>query len=241
MPGRQVSSATVTNPVAFGALEITLPEVKELTSFLDGSIMVPEVRHHLWRSWGFCQRHTWLYATTEIETRGGRPFGTSILYADLVGRAAATLEQGSHPLPWPVVRWRLTTHDTCFTCDYVAGVRGQGDPACRPAQDRINRRDRTVKLIAESADLWCRLACPECLGGEGMTCRPHLLAAQDEPADRAGLARALRNLEQRLARFEKSMTWRGPAVRPAERTSWIEALGWFAGWSYTAAVSGRGI
>lgn len=53
----------------FGDLDLSAAEVFQLYSFLDGSIMVPEVRHHLRAGWGFCPRHTWAHALVEIELK----------------------------------------------------------------------------------------------------------------------------------------------------------------------------
>jgi hypothetical protein len=212
-------------------LDATIPEVKELVSFLDGSIQVPEVRHHLWRSWGFCERHTWVQAVVEVELRGGRPFGTAILYEDLVRRAHHALDCSLVP-PSVRVRW-LRPRALCFTCDYLAIVKG-ADPGYRERTNRVNRRERTASMLEATRDEWERRSCPACLDGQGPVCRPHLLAG--EPADLGEVAGLLDELSGRLEVFHRSMTWHGPTADPAQRASWVEALGWFAGWRYPAAV-----
>lgn len=212
-------------------LDATVPEVKELVSFLDGSIQVPDIRHHLWRSWGFCERHAWIQAVVEIELRGGRPFGTAILYEDLVGRACAALCHGLVPASVRVRQLRARAF--CFTCDYVAIAQGV-EAAFAARTVRVNRRKRTAAILQETRTHWERRSCPSCLGGEGPTCRPHLLAGQ--AADLDAVAETLSDLAERLEVFHKSMTWRGPTADPSQRASWVEALGWFAGWSYPAAV-----
>jgi hypothetical protein len=218
-----------------GSLDFTPAEVKQLWWFNDGSIMEPETRHHLWRSWGLCPRHAWGYAVVENEVRRGRPFSTAILYADLSERAARLA--GRRLASWRRTASQLAPHDYCFTCDYL-GVLSNGELTVDREQwvamtPLVNRRKRTGELIAAAAELWETLACPSCLGGTGLVCRPHLIAGA-EP-DR-GLAGALRHLSRRLERFVDSMTALKTAVTPRERASWIEALGWFTGWDYPAKL-----
>jgi hypothetical protein len=70
-------------------LDLTPAEVKQLRLFVRGAMMDLGVREHLWRSWGFCPRHTWAHAIVEVELVGGLPFGTAILYEDLAGELRA--------------------------------------------------------------------------------------------------------------------------------------------------------
>jgi hypothetical protein len=213
-------------------------EVKQLWSFLDGAIMDVHVRHQLWRSWGLCPRHAWGYAIAEVEARGGRPFSTSILYEDLVGRAARLV--GNPILPWPLVLTRLRPRGVCFTCDYVALARSGAEAGLGEVQARMNGRRRVAALLAASRSEWRPRACPECLGGEGPICRPHLLAGARPSRGRRGLAESLSDLRRRLHLLVRSMTWRGPVVGPAEEASWIEALAWFGGWPEAIEAAGGG-
>lgn len=208
------------------ALDAGHQEIKELLSFLGGSIQVPEVRHHLWRGWGFCPRHAWISAVVECELRA-RPFGTTILYADLVARAACLL--GAAYLPRAVRVRRLRARADCFTCQYLR-IAPVPDPRSRDRTSRVNRREAVRRLLRDSRSEWEPRSCPECLGGDGPTCRLHLLGGT--AASLPGVAAALDELAGRLQVLTGSMTWKGPIAPPADRASWIEALGWFAGWSY---------
>ncbi|MCA1842923.1 MAG: hypothetical protein LC792_06965 [Actinobacteria bacterium] len=107
-------------PPPLGELDWSLAEIRQMNSFLDGSIMSPFVRHHLWRSWGLCARHTWAFGSCDIEIRSTRPFSVGVLYEDLVGRAARLLATW-RPRPW-LLR-QLRSQDTCLTCDYLANAR----------------------------------------------------------------------------------------------------------------------
>lgn len=263
-------------------IDATDAEVKQLAAFVDGSIMVPEIRHHLWRSWGFCSRHTWLHAVVECELRA-RPFGTAILYHDLTWRAARTIAGRARPRSWRIRR--LASKDTCFTCDYLelsrvgAGSTGQpGDggagqaaypaypsggegqtaypgsgegqtahpggltPATgappnpvRTPTERVNARLRTTSFLAATRSEWEMRTCPKCLGGSGPMCRPHILAGEEAPLDQTALT--LAELANRLGTYYRSCTWHGPTATPRDSASWVEALGWFAGWAYPAALA----
>lgn len=217
--------------IPVGDLDFTLAEVKQLFSFLDGSIMSVFVRHRLWDSWGFCPRHTWAYVTAECELRGGKPFGVSILYEDLTARAARAARASL--LGDRTVLRRLRGNGECFTCDYASFARG--DPAYAGRQARVNRRARTTALLLASRERWEPRSCPVCLGGDGPVCRPHLLsgAATVDPA----LPEVLCDLATRLYSFGRSFTWRAPPATADEEASWVEALGWFAGWDYPARVT----
>jgi len=215
-------------PPPLGDLDWSLPEIRQIHSFLDGSIMSSFVRHHLWRSWGLCPRHTWAFGQCDIEIRSTQPFSVGILYEDLTDRAARLL--GSRrPAGW-LLR-QLQSHDACFTCDYlkIAGS-VSFEPYVIALHARANRRERTLRQLAESRPVWEERTCPVCFGGAGPPCRPHLLAGVAQP-DRA-VAVYLVNLTRRLEAMTKSFTWRGPTATAEERAAWVEALGWFGGWDY---------
>jgi hypothetical protein len=210
-----------------------MPEVKQLYEFLDGAIMVPDIRHHLWRSWGFCPRHTWAHATVELELGFGDPFSVGILYEDLAERAARLLQ--SHRRPSSILR-HLRTRDACFTCRYLA-ISTRDDPRYLRHHRRANRRERTRRLISGSRTIWEQRSCPQCRDGHGPTCRLHLL----EGAPQAGrdLGHDLAELAGRLQRLYRSFTWQGPTASPEDHASWIEALGWFAGWDFPDRLMGE--
>jgi hypothetical protein len=218
--------STIEPAVDVGSLELDLAEVKQLWWFLDGAIMAPDVRDHVRRSWGFCPRHAWGFAVAEIELRGGRPFATAILYEDLTRRAAKAV--GSGKRPGARTLHRLEPQEPCFTCEYL-GLGGEPEVSFRELAERTNRRERTRRLLEAGRAEWERRACPSCLGGGGLVCRSHLLAGGEASAD---LGAELEGLADRVAAFVGSQTMRGTPAGPLEQASWIEALGWFAGWDY---------
>jgi hypothetical protein len=215
-------------PPPLGDLDWSLTEIRQMHSFLDGSIMNPLVRHHLWRSWGFCPRHTWAFGSCDIEIRSTKPFSVGILYEDITGRAAQMLAS-RRPTGW-LLR-QLRSQDTCFSCDYLEIARGTSfESYVVSLHNRANRRERTLRQLAESRPVWETRTCPVCFGGDGPPCRPHLLAGAAHP-DRA-VADYLRDLTRRVETMTKSFTWRGPVATPEEQASWVEALAWFGGWEY---------
>jgi hypothetical protein len=226
-PGRAMSGEWSAQPVE---LDLTLPEVKELWSFLDGLIMSADARHQLWRSWGPCSRHTWASAVAECVYRVSL-HSTAILYEDLMGRAVAVLRRPA--LSDHARLRRLEARGPCITCDYLEIAR-DGDPSFRDRQERVNRRELFTRLLGDARPVWESRTCPLCLGGDGVVCRPHLLAGAAEITPE--LSSRLDELHGRLTVFAKSMRWQGPTSTPDERASWVEALGWFAGWQYPAAA-----
>lgn len=208
-------------------LDLSTAEVKYFWSFHDGSIMCIDVRHHLWRSWGFCPRHTWALAVTEPEYRLTL-HGTSILYEDLIGRAARVLRRRS--LASSAVAKRLAPHDSCFCCDFVAiGDRFAPDAKLRALATRVNERKRFTALLAGAERAWRPRTCPCCAGGDGPVCRQHILSGADVPGDSSD---RLEDIRRRLSALEASMRWQGPPADEQANASWVEALGWFAGWGY---------
>lgn len=221
-------------PAARSELDLTCSEVKQIWWFLDGSINAVDVRHHLWRSWGFCPRHTWTFMIAAIELRAGIPFQPSILYEDLTRRAATACSGGRHP---QAVMRALSARASCLTCDFV-GPAAVDDPGFALEARRVNARTRTARLLRQSQPIWEARSCPSCLGGRGIPCRPHLLAGKEPvPAD---LGPHLQDLTDRLHVFMRSMTWHGPSATEEEAASWVEAAGFFGGWSAAQLILARG-
>jgi hypothetical protein len=227
---------TPNRPTTSGADVPTLAEVRQLWDFLDGAIMDPSSRARLRRGWGFCGRHAWAYAMTEIELRGGVPFSTSILYQDLTHRAAQAVGR-SGLLPWGMALGRLRSRQVCPTCDYLSTAQAREDPATEERWRRVGGLRRTRPLIRRSRGIWLASACPRCADGGGLPCRPHLLQGVSPPEPRARLAAYLWDLSRRLRAYVRSSGAGGAAPAPDEESAWVEALGWFAGWEPAEALA----
>ncbi len=211
-------------------LDLTLAETKQLWSFFaHGSVQSVETRRHLHRSWGLCSRHAWSCVMAEYAVRL-RPLSTAVLYEDLVGRAAAALARPATP---GVSRARrLRPRASCLTCDYVSESRHDGSYEQR--RERINGRSLFRAALEDTSEVWAERACPACVGGGGVPCRPHLIEGVLEPEP--DLPEHLEDLQRRLQGFIRSLTWHGPTASPDERVSWVEAIGWFAGWQVPRAA-----
>jgi hypothetical protein len=213
----------VFEPHDVSELDLSLIEVKQLWLDMAGSsIMDAGARRRTVRSWGPCPRHVWLQAIVEIELRGGVPFTVTILYADLAERAAHAVMTGRADALQPA--------DGCMTCQYCGYAKP--DTMFSERTHRANRQARTRALLGELRPQWAHRACPDCVADRsGFPCRPHLTRAT-RPAgeDFARLSTYLHDLAARLYVYQKSLTLNGPPAGPTHQASWIEALGFFAGW-----------
>lgn len=201
-------------------------EVKQLWWFRDGSIMSVAIRDRLWEARGLCYRHAWGYAILEIEMMAGRAFSTAILYADFTDRAAKMLAGGKRGFGR---RPKLDASGPCMTCDHLKVT---ADKSLTGAEwprgaEIVNRGESTRLLVGWCESTWRAASCPQCMGGNGPTCRPHLIAGA--PAS-PGMADTLAGMASRLEPLVRSMTVDRTDIGDSERSSWIEAIGWFTGW-----------
>jgi len=96
----------------------------------------------------------------------------------------------------------------------------------------------TTTWCLETVGLWRDRVCPECdpAGSEGtgdpvLLCRFHLARRRPLPEPlRNAVASRLQEVRGWMRHLTASMTDFGGAARAAENTSWIEAVGFFAGW-----------
>jgi hypothetical protein len=196
-------------------------EVKQLWWLLDGGIMDPEFRDRLRRSWGMCPRHLWGFAVVEIELRGGVPHAASILAEDLL------ITGGEHRV-LGFGRRSLAADAPCPTCEYLAGADPDVEESWRDAAARAARAERTRRLLADAGAALVEHSCPDCLGGDGLVCRPHLVAKGAEGQYLEAQLNALAH-EVRAGRRAHEPGAHAPTDDRAE-AAWIEALGWLAGW-----------
>jgi hypothetical protein len=200
-------------------------EIKQLWWFRDGSIMSVEIRERLWQGRGLCYRHAWGYALLEIEMMSARAFSTAILYADFTDRAAKLLAAkrsfGRRP--------KLRASGPCLTCDHLQATAHQSLTGAEwpRGSEVVNRGQNTRLLVGWCEPTWRAASCPDCLGGSGPTCRPHLIAGATPSA---GISESLAAMAGRLEPLVRSMTVDRTDIGDSERSSWIEAIGWFTGW-----------
>jgi hypothetical protein len=237
--------------VPVGPLELSVEEVRQLWSFIHGDIMDGSTRRLLRASLGLCPRHTWAYAAVEIElwqagagVRGGhQPFDVTVLYEDLLEYVADGLDQKSsllHRHPDEV----LLPAGPCRICEDMAspdvpGLRmGYANSNTEALTVEANGLAHTTAWCRETLPLWRDRVCPGCdpytpegPGHPGLLCRFHLAARRPLSEQlRYAVASRLREVRSRMRRLTESMTDCGAPVGAEENTSWIEAIGFFAGW-----------
>jgi hypothetical protein len=256
MPDTHAPAAQENAPDPAAALPPRAPlaldeeEVRQLWSFVHGDIMEPALRAILHDSLGLCPRHTWGYAVVEIElwqsgggARGGhQPFDVGVLYEDLLGLVAEGLDRPAtllHRHPERV----LAPKRRCRICTEMAGPEYTGHRLGYAGSDtaaltrKANLLEHTRSWCRETAPIWRGRVCPACDPDRpahpdaAHLCRVHLIAQGPLEEDaRHQAAEGLREVRTRLLRLTASMTVNGAPAGPAEDASWIEALGFFAGW-----------
>jgi len=244
-----------------GPLELSAEEVRQLWSFIHGDIMDGSMRRLLRASLGLCPRHTWAYAVVEIElwqagagARGGhQPFDVTVLYEDLLAHVAEGLDRkGSllHRHPDDV----LLPVGPCRICEDMAspsltGLRmGYANSNTEALTVEANGLAHTTAWCRETFQLWRGAVCPDCdpdtptgAGDPTLLCRFHLASRRPLPEPlRHAVASRLREIRGRMRHLTESMTDYGAPVGDEENASWIEAVGFFAGWGlplYLAAAA----
>ncbi|MDQ4503485.1 hypothetical protein [Sinomonas sp. ASV322] len=239
-------------------LLLTTEEVRLLWAFVHGDIMNAAMRAWLRASLGFCPRHTWAYAVVEIELweagvggRGGhQPFDVSVLYEylarDFARRLALPHGWGRRPetVLVPSRRCYLCTQLEVPLKDGFALGYANSDSASLAAE--ANLLLHTRRWCEATADEWSDRACPACLGvpGEALLCRAHLAervrSGEADDGDLTASSRLLTSLADRLAILSTSMTASGQPADTETEASWIETLGFFAGWRFPAFLAGLG-
>lgn len=236
-------------PVA--PLELGAEEVRQLWSFVHGDIMDGSMRRVLRASLGLCPRHTWAYAVVEIELwqagagarAGHQPFDVTVLYEDLLEHVADGLDRkGSllHRHPDDV----LVPVGPCRICEDMAspsltGLRmGYANSNTEALTVEANGLAHTTAWCRETFPLWRDRTCPACdpdmqkgAGDPALLCRFHLAARLPLPEPlRHAVASRLREVRGRMRKLTESMTDYGAQAGGKENASWIEAVGFFAGW-----------
>lgn len=213
-------------------------------------------------TWGYAVVEIELWLIGAGRRGGHQPFDVCVLYEDLLGEAIARLT-GRH-LPWRTTVDRfLVSRAPCWVCDLLqpaapgapSGASGYAGSDTASLTAEANRMVFTTRWCRETQPVWRGLVCSACqeehLGAEGaenqpvsrqpavsQPCRQHLLQAGDVgPAAAAATAERLRDIRRRILALLESMTAGGTAATQEDDSSWVEALGWFAGWRLPLALT----
>lgn len=252
------SAALATHP-------LTPSEVGELWEFVHGDIMVGGIRELLRASLGLCPRHTWGYGVVEVELwiygtgpRGGhQPFDVCVLYTNLLVHVVDLLRRRRSDRV-PLTR-TLRRRGTCWICDQVGAV-AEGRPVRRSfaGADATSLAIEASELVftkewlQETREVWLPRSCPDCRAAtldagdrenlpaeSGIRCLTHLtqFAADAQPVTR--LTDYLDDLSRRLHVLGESMRQGAEPPTVEQDASWIETLGWFAGWDLPLQLLGQ--
>jgi hypothetical protein len=211
-------------------------EVDFLWWFIQGSIMDPDVRERLDAHWGLCARHNLAFFVVEAAFRPHLIHGCSILYGELMQRAANVLDdRGVHGLmPINVSRYLLRATGPCHMCDLRYDERSAA--SAPPERFALGRDMSNARRFAdENRRGWLPLVCGRCAGSDGpVLCRPHLIEGLGQM--RSGAVRSqyayVEAIRAHLAKFENAFRWDHRETDTDEdRGALIAAIGWCGGWN----------
>jgi hypothetical protein len=220
------------------AATLSRGEVSHLWSFAQASIMLPEVRTSLRRSWGLCARHAAGWLIVEAAFRRDYLHGPAVLYDDLMEIAVALFDVHG-PLARERAARRLRAHGPCLLCEM--GVTPQSTGFITEERWRCGR-DATAwrASMARTRDLWRALVCGVCDGsGAPVRCRTHLcddiaVGCVDSLAPHAAL---VRDIARHVRQYDRSFRWEcHGSDTPHDHAALIGAIGWCSGWQVLLAL-----
>jgi hypothetical protein len=207
-------------------------EIHYLYWFIQGSIMVPDIRWRLRYAWGMCERHAWEALAVETAFRPTFLHGPAVLYQDLMERAQAAFKLVG---PRKVLRLARALRPTgpCMMCEMGYGP-GQLASASRDLIEEGRSLDHLRAISARTEAHWRRDVCGHCLrDGSTPRCRPHLRQEARHGAllDVARQRALVDDILKRLAIYSRSFVWGFHHTQTDDgRASLISAVGWCSGW-----------
>ena len=217
------------------ALPLSDGEVDFLWWFIQGSLMDADVRARLYLHWGLCARHSLAFFVVESSFRPHLIHGCTILYSELMRRAARHLsDDGIHSLiPERLALHFLRTSGPCHMCALGYGPHSPGNaPPERLAQGRD--MSSAIRFASENSSGWQPYVCGACSGnGSGPLCRSHLVATVEGERGKSAAAQRgmVKNIAAHMDRFDNSFRWEQRGTDSVEdRGALIAAIGWCSGW-----------
>ena len=219
--------------------ELSSGEVSFLHSFMQGSIMVVEVRWALRKAWGFCPRHTAAWLRVEAAFRHRYLHGPAVLYDDLMERACAAFHMIGPGAAWRLSH-RLRATSPCYMCALEINPSSQG--FIREAPLAVGRDPASwLSFADETWEFWGPEVCGMCAGtSSAKRCRMHL--CDDLGAARVHDIEPYRQDVQRIARhlsvYHDSFSYDRQGTDTVEdRAALISAAGWCGGWGGLLALA----
>jgi len=215
-----------------GQLKLSGGEIHYLYWYIQGSIMVPEVRQSLRKAWGFCERHAWGAILVEAAFRGRFMHGPAILYEDILGSAIPALDLHG-PVKNLRLRRNLRERGPCIMCEMGFGPETKG----MASPDVIERGGDSseLRVFAEKTKkYWKRAVCGLCFGHESFyRCRRHLIEDTSNGAieDISSHRDVIEYIFEHLVIYARSFRWECKGTDTEEdRAALISAIGWCSGW-----------
>jgi hypothetical protein len=212
---------------------LSTAEVYFLWYFMQGSIMYPETRHQLVKSWGFCQRHMLGWLLIESAFYHHYFHGPSILLADLIERANDCFQFYGIP---SLLALRLRSRGNCMMCSLGYNLNTEGYIT---ADVLTKSKDISylLEFARETEAYWSKSVCHKCTGGkegEGILCRHHmmeeLMHGQHSTLDRQALF--IKYLNEQISFFAGTFQWENRGTETVEcKAALISAAGWLKGWT----------
>jgi hypothetical protein len=216
-----------------GQFKLSEGEIHYLYWYIQGSIMVPDIRKRLRRAWGFCERHAWAALLVEAGFRSSFMHGPAILYEDILGSAISALDVHG-PFKNLHLRRNLRERGPCMMCEMGFGPETKG----KASPDVIERGgdSSNLRVFAEKTKkYWKRAVCGRCFGQESFyRCRKHLIedASNGSLGDIPSHRDVIDYIFEHLVIYARSFRWECKGTDTEEdRAALISAVGWCSGWS----------
>ena len=207
-------------------------EIHYLYWHIQGSIMVPEIRHALRRAWGFCERHAWASILVETGFRHDFMFGPAILYEDILSLAISAFNFHG-PLKNLRLRRNLREKGACIMCEGDYGPETEG----MASEDIIEKGGNPSHLRSfalRTRKYWEKTVCGRCLGNESLLrCRCHLVQDSSKGliAEISLHRNMIEHIFEHIGHYHRSFLWdfRGTGTEE-DQAALISAVGWCSGW-----------
>jgi len=222
-------------------IQLSDGEIHYLYWFIQGSIMVPNIRQRLRRAWGFCERHAWGYILVEAAFYRGFMHGASILYEDLLFLALSAFDVKGPLKNWRVMK-NLISRGPCPMCEMGFGPDSKG--IVRPGLIERGRDMTELRALAQRTETyWKKTICGRCIGNQSdHRCRPHLIEDISN-----GLIGQLSNHKAlidyiycHISLYHRSFRLEFQGSQTEEdMAALISAVGWCSGWKTFLLIYGK--
>jgi hypothetical protein len=222
-------------------LRLSDGEIHYLWWFIQGSIMIPEIRCSLRRAWGFCERHAWGELLIEAAFYCGYMHGPALLYEDVLRPALPAFRLRGPLKDWRLAR-NLSNKGLCPICEMGYGPESKG--IARAGLIEKGRDITELLSFARRTEIhWEKAICGRCAkNGSIQRCRRHLIEdASMGLIDSFSTHIALvEYIFHHLSIYHRSFRLEFHGTETEEdRAALISAVGWCSGWGTFLQIAGR--